>query len=450
MTALRKGIDPNTTTYNSHPLNLNTAWGPWKVNTYRTATAATSNLVQATLQSDNTVFAQLDLDVGPDAVRQIAYDMGVTTQLDGYPAEGLGGLTLGVSPLEMANVYATIADGGYRNKPIAIRKVVFPDGKSENLGRPKRKKAFSDAVTSEATKILRQNMQSGTATRRCDQLSGGRQDGHDRRLHRRLARRIHAASVDIGVGGLSQLEGPDDGRARDPGERRQPARPDLARLHVGRRRQRLRRLPGAPRLVQRPAVLRLLLGHGRPRLGRLVRQATAAVAEAARTEAGTAAAEARAAAAAAAAAEPPGVGRRLQQPEPATSRHRSPHRRSRDRRATAEPVSRPRPGRGAAAPPVWQSVAPRGTCGARSALRPDASATLRPWQRKRRSSSKARSSRPCRTRCFASSSTTIMWCSGTSRARCGASAFASCPVTGCASSCLPYDLDRARIVYRHR
>jgi penicillin-binding protein 1A len=165
MTALRKGIDPNSTTYNSHPLDLNTPYGPWKVSTYSHSYGGNMNLVQATLQSDNTVFAQLDLDVGPDAVRQTAYDMGVTTKLDGYPAEGLGGLSLGVSPLEMANAYATIADGGYRNKPIAIRKVVFPDGKSEDLGKPKRKKMFSDAVTYEATKILRQNMQSGTATR---------------------------------------------------------------------------------------------------------------------------------------------------------------------------------------------------------------------------------------------------------------------------------------------
>jgi penicillin-binding protein 1A len=165
MTALRKGIDPQSTTYNSHPLDLNTAYGPWKVQTYSHSYGGTMNLVQATLQSDNTVFAQLDLDVGPDAVRQTAYDMGVTTKLDGYPAEGLGGLSLGVSPLEMANAYATIADGGYRNKPIAIRKVVFPDGKSEDLGRPERKKMFSDAVTYEATKILQQNMQSGTATR---------------------------------------------------------------------------------------------------------------------------------------------------------------------------------------------------------------------------------------------------------------------------------------------
>ena len=43
----------------------------------------------------------------------------------GYPAETLGGLTNGVSPLEMATAYATIASGGYRNRPTAITKVTF-------------------------------------------------------------------------------------------------------------------------------------------------------------------------------------------------------------------------------------------------------------------------------------------------------------------------------------
>jgi penicillin-binding protein 1A len=164
MAALRKGINPNTTTYVSRPLDLNTAWGPWKVNTYSHSYGGSMNLVSATLQSDNTVYAQLDLDVGPDAVRQAAYDMGITTKLDGYPAEGLGGLRLGVSPLEMADAYATIASGGVRHKPIAVKKVVFPDGKSEDLGKPKGKRKFSQGVAWEATKILEQNIQRGTGT----------------------------------------------------------------------------------------------------------------------------------------------------------------------------------------------------------------------------------------------------------------------------------------------
>ena len=94
--------------------------------TYDQSYGGSMNLVRATLKSDNTVFAQLDLDLGPKSVADTAKEMGITTKLDGYPAEGLGGLKRGVSPLEMANAYATLASGGIRNKPIAILRVQVP------------------------------------------------------------------------------------------------------------------------------------------------------------------------------------------------------------------------------------------------------------------------------------------------------------------------------------
>jgi penicillin-binding protein 1A len=90
----------------------------------------------------------------------------VKTHLSSFPAEALGGLTLGVTPLEMADVYATLADGGYRNTPIAITKVVFPDGQvDEKWGTPHRVKVLSEAVTSVETSILHENVLSGTAGR---------------------------------------------------------------------------------------------------------------------------------------------------------------------------------------------------------------------------------------------------------------------------------------------
>ena len=165
MTALRRGVDPNKTTYVSKPLKFtDPRWGPIDVSTYSNSYLGSVNLVRATLASDNSVYQQLDLDLGPDQVKETAKDMGIKSTLNGYPAEGLGGLEYGVSPLEMANAYATIADGGYRNRPIAVTKVVFPDGRTDNLGKPKRKKMFSDGVTHEATKILQQNIQGGTGT----------------------------------------------------------------------------------------------------------------------------------------------------------------------------------------------------------------------------------------------------------------------------------------------
>jgi penicillin-binding protein 1A len=167
MAAVRKGVNPAATSYVSKPLKFeDPEWGPIEVKTYDGSYRGSMSLTGATLASDNTVYMQLALDVGPEDVKRAAQDMGITTKLDGYPAESLGGLTIGVSPLEMAVAYATIANGGYRLRPTAIRKVTFPDGTSErpDAFKPKRTKVFEDWVTWEVTKILEQNMTSGTGT----------------------------------------------------------------------------------------------------------------------------------------------------------------------------------------------------------------------------------------------------------------------------------------------
>jgi penicillin-binding protein 1A len=167
--ALSRGIDPYTTDYFSH--TLEPGWlatePKYKVETFEgTSLNKSINLVQATLASDNTVYAQLAADLGEETVTHTAYEMGVKTHLSSFPAEALGGLTLGVTPLEMADVYATLADGGYRDTPIAITKVVFPDGQvDEHWGKPQRVKVLSEAVTSVETSILHENVEAGTATR---------------------------------------------------------------------------------------------------------------------------------------------------------------------------------------------------------------------------------------------------------------------------------------------
>jgi penicillin-binding protein 1A len=167
--ALSRGIDPNSTYYFSH--TLEPGWLPtyptYEVKTFEgTSLNKSINLVQATLTSDNTVYAQLAADLGENTITEMAYKMGVKTHLSSYPAEALGGLTLGVTPLEMADVYATLADGGWRDEPIAITKVVFPDGQVDsNWGTPHRVKVLSEGVTAEETSILHDNVLSGTATR---------------------------------------------------------------------------------------------------------------------------------------------------------------------------------------------------------------------------------------------------------------------------------------------
>lgn len=172
MAAVRRGVNPESTSYVSKPIHItNSPWGNIDVKTYGGTYSGSMNLVRGTLTSDNTVYIQLALDIGPQLVKKAAVDMGIKSPLKGYPAESLGGLTYGVTPLEMANAYATIADGGYKNTPTAIKKVVFPkstrypNGKTFDLGHPKRAKTFKNGVTGEVTSILEKNVQGGTGTR---------------------------------------------------------------------------------------------------------------------------------------------------------------------------------------------------------------------------------------------------------------------------------------------
>ncbi|ADB54299.1 transglycosylase domain-containing protein [Conexibacter woesei] len=166
MAALRKGIDPDSTSYVSRLLTpgWNSQYPDYEVKTFGNTYSGSMSITKATLTSDNTVYAQLAADIGPDAVRQAAYDMGVTSRLNGYLAEALGGLETGVSPLEMASAYATIANGGIRMSPTVILRVKKPNGQVDELGRVKRKRTFSEAETAEARRVLEMNATSGTGT----------------------------------------------------------------------------------------------------------------------------------------------------------------------------------------------------------------------------------------------------------------------------------------------
>jgi penicillin-binding protein 1A len=164
-TAIKQGIDPYATYYTSKPLDLDLPkWGPWEVHTADEGYLGKVNLQQATVASDNTVFAQLDLDVGPERVAATAKSMGITSPLDGIPAEGIGGLRVGVSPLEMADAYATLANGGVHHDPLAIKRVVFPGGKTERPNRAPPRRVISEAVAYEVTRLLHDNITEGTGT----------------------------------------------------------------------------------------------------------------------------------------------------------------------------------------------------------------------------------------------------------------------------------------------
>jgi penicillin-binding protein 1A len=163
--AIREGINPDSTMYLSAPFH----WQPdpysepWDVTTYAGDYYGPSTITQATLRSDNSVYARLTLDLGPENIVRIAHRMGITTKLQPVASVGLGSNSVGV--LEMADAYATIAAGGIHHDPMAIRKVILPNGKVDagaGWNRSKGTRVFSDGVAYEVAKILKMNMQAGT------------------------------------------------------------------------------------------------------------------------------------------------------------------------------------------------------------------------------------------------------------------------------------------------
>ncbi len=162
-TAIKQGVDPATTYYNgTSPLTLTIPGGGyWNVHNAEPG-GGVMDLESATHESVNVVFAQLDLDVGPENVTETAEEMGIEAELLSVPAEGIGGLTYGVSPLEMADAYATLANGGVHHDPTAVSKVEFPNGKVDNLLNEDGERVLTPGQAWEVTRILEGVITEGT------------------------------------------------------------------------------------------------------------------------------------------------------------------------------------------------------------------------------------------------------------------------------------------------
>ena len=163
-TAIKQGIDPDSTYYNgTSPMTLDIPGGgpEWVVNNSEPGGGVMS-LDEATVHSVNVIFAQLDLDVGPENVTETAHEMGIEAPLESVPAEGIGGLSIGVTPLEMADAYATLANGGIHHDPTAISRVEFPGDKVDEPSADSGERVLTEGQAYEVTRILEGVITSGT------------------------------------------------------------------------------------------------------------------------------------------------------------------------------------------------------------------------------------------------------------------------------------------------
>jgi penicillin-binding protein 1A len=166
-TALRKGISP-ATRFESAPQSIDLGDKDWVVGNYDDTYYGSINLEKATIESDNSVYAQLTQLVGSKNVAATAKRMGIRSKLDGYYAIGLGAEA--VSPLELARSYATLAHGGrrvdgkiFKNRPRVIEEITQRGKKRFNT--PKAFDALTATQAGVVNSILQKAVQYGTGKR---------------------------------------------------------------------------------------------------------------------------------------------------------------------------------------------------------------------------------------------------------------------------------------------
>ncbi|MGH9037769.1 MAG: transglycosylase domain-containing protein, partial [Acidimicrobiia bacterium] len=163
LAALRDGIDPRSTFDGTSGRRIG-CYGDRPVSNYAGEDAGGRLDVDTALtHSVNVVFVELGCEVGVGDVVRAATDAGIPARAtEKQGAVFLGGLDRGVSPLDMANAYATFAAGGVRAEPYAIAAVVDSKGEEIYTHRRQVRRVFDERHVAVLNRALTGVVGSGT------------------------------------------------------------------------------------------------------------------------------------------------------------------------------------------------------------------------------------------------------------------------------------------------
>lgn len=162
-TALANEVSPEQT-YESGPVKLPVGNQTWSVTGASGGRSGPMRLREATEKSVNSVFAQLIVDLTPEKVVAQGQKMGLPKGMAPVPAIALGGLEHGVTPLEMAEAYSTLAAAGTHAESYGITEVLNNKGEVVLSNIPQTDQALDPAVAYLTTDILKGVISKGTGT----------------------------------------------------------------------------------------------------------------------------------------------------------------------------------------------------------------------------------------------------------------------------------------------
>jgi penicillin-binding protein 1A len=131
----------------------------WEVSNYDDASFGRVNLIDATINSVNTVYAQLVTAIGPQNVADMATKLGVKSPLKPVVSITLG--TPNVSVLDMADAYLSFANEGLQTEARVVRKVTVGDTLLVD-DKPKRTRVLEKDQADMVNFILRQVVDRGS------------------------------------------------------------------------------------------------------------------------------------------------------------------------------------------------------------------------------------------------------------------------------------------------
>jgi penicillin-binding protein 1A len=174
-TALRRGISPSSVwSSRRQVIDVPGSTEKFTVNNYNDTYAGASTLARATTFSDNAVYAQVGIKTGIARIARTAERMGIRTPVSNNYAITLGGLKTGVTPLDLAHAYQTLATGGLLvtgtlgagdRGPVGIRRVGLRDNRSHirDQNERRRRRVLPRGVAQETTRLLESVIRVGTA-----------------------------------------------------------------------------------------------------------------------------------------------------------------------------------------------------------------------------------------------------------------------------------------------
>lgn len=166
--ALEEGLSPDQPLEGRSGVTFDTGEEEWRVDNFGGRNHGHVDLAEALEDSVNTAFAQLGVAVGTSALVDVTARLGIDPAIalggeaERGPAVALGGLRHGVTPLELANAYAAIANEGVYVEPTVIERITDADGREILSRSPDRHRAVDPVVNAQVRSMLEAVVDEGT------------------------------------------------------------------------------------------------------------------------------------------------------------------------------------------------------------------------------------------------------------------------------------------------